>query len=69
MLCRLCVFDAQSSLSVLDHALSACTGLHKQLAFELGEVYMEMMDLKASRMEAKLNEDPCTSPRHTNRST
>jgi hypothetical protein len=47
-------------LSPSSHPLLT-TGLHKQLAFELGEVYMEMMDLKASRMEAKLNEDPCTS--------
>lgn len=57
MLHRPSAFDAQSS----SHPL-IMTGLHKQLAFELGEVYMEMMDLKASRMEAKLNEDPCTSP-------
>lgn len=32
--------------------------LHKQLSFELGEVYMEMMDMKFARMDGKIEEDP-----------
>lgn len=52
-----------------------CTGLHKQISFELGEIYMEMLECKMGRIQEKIEAEPgkrpednlprpCVSPSH-----